>query len=53
MYTQQNKLVEEQVYRAIFEDVKNHKLYDKRYFSNYEGFKKFCEEDFSNESSIV
>ncbi len=36
----------------VYNDIQQHHLYDKKFFSNYDEFKEFCEKDLSDKSSL-
>ena len=47
-----NVFFRDNAYMYVYNDIQQHHLYNKKFFSNYYEFKEFCEKDLSNESQL-
>jgi hypothetical protein len=45
MATQDNNFFQDEAYMYVYNNIQQHHLCDKRFFSNYNEFKEFCEKD--------
>jgi hypothetical protein len=52
MTTPDNNFFKDKAYMCVYDNIQQHHLYDKKFFSNYDEFKEFCEKDLSSKSQL-
>jgi len=52
MTTPDNNFFKDKAYMYVYNNIQQHRLYDKIFFSNYDEFKEFCEKDLNGKSHL-